>query len=329
MIKKYKTANLTETEWQQMRKRFVLSGMVGGSDASTLLGLNPYKSEINMFYQAVSLVDVPHKMNAAMLHGKQLEDYVAKCWQYWDGTEEGWVSNTQANNKIKRYRRVKSILVNDRYPSLFANLDGKIVLHPDKGTEPGILEIKTISGYSADMWESKIPPSYYVQLQHYLLVTGYKWGEIMYLRDGRELGCVTFEEDKELQMLLNTKAEAYQTRVLQTLQELSMNSELDENEKLQIASQYEPNADATKAFDSFISEKHKKRQDDVTVWATDEVTATVIRYNELSSAVKQMEAVKQLAQNQVKQFMEKNGATVMVLPNNGKVTWRGKFNLKL
>ena len=104
------TAKLNEAEWQTLRQSFVTRGMVGGSDAGTLLGLNKYKSPINLFYQAIGISTLPNKMNHIMLHGKQLEDYVAKCWQYYDGTEDGWVENTLKNNKIKSYRKVKAII---------------------------------------------------------------------------------------------------------------------------------------------------------------------------------------------------------------------------
>lgn len=328
MIKRIKTAGLSENEWQTMRLSLVRSGMVGGSDASTLLGLNPYKSEINMFYQAIGLVDTPNKMNAAMLHGKQLEEYVAKCWQYWDGTEEGWVANTQADNKIKRYRKVKSILINDKYPALFANVDGKIVQHPDKGKQPGILEIKTISGYSSDMWEAGIPPSYYVQLQHYLLVTGYKWGEIMYMKDGRELGCITFEEDKEMQKRVLDRATEFKMRVMTAKRELEMHPDLNPDEKMNLVMDFEPEADATKAFDQFISEKHKKRTEDVTIQADDRMVEAADDFVKLQDQIKILESGKTLKQNEIKQYMERHGATIMMLPT-GKVTWRTKFTVKI
>jgi putative phage-type endonuclease len=328
MIKRIKTAGLSEQEWQTMRLSLVRSGMVGGSDASTLLGLNPYKSEINMFYQAIGLVDTPHKMNAAMLHGKQLEEYVAKCWQYWDGTEDGWVENTQKNNRIKRYQKVKSILINDKYPALFANVDGKIVKHPSRGKEKGILEIKTISGYSSDMWEGGIPPSYYVQLQHYLLVTGYYWGEIMYLKDGRELGCVTFEEDKEMQKRILDKATEFKMRVLTAKREIEMNPDLTPDEHMNLVMGFEPEADATKAFDKFMSEKHRKRAEDVTIQADEQMVKAANDFACLQDEISALDSKKTQRQNEIKQYMERHAATIMMLPT-GKVTWRTKFTVKV
>jgi len=126
MIKYTQTSELSEPQWQELRQSFVNRGMVGGSDAGTLLNLNKYKSPINLFYQAVGQNKLPNIMNQAMMHGKQLEDYVAGCWQYYDGTEEGWVANTLADNKIKTYEKVRAIIENTEYPFLFANVDGII-----------------------------------------------------------------------------------------------------------------------------------------------------------------------------------------------------------
>lgn len=318
------TAKLTEAEWQSLRQSFVHQGMVGGSDAGTLLGLNPYKSPINMYYQAIGVSSTPSIMNSAMLHGKQLEDYVANCWQYYDGTDEGWVANTLADNKIKKYKKVRSIIQNPRYPMLFANIDGVITHHPDY-KKKGILEIKTISGYSSDTYEGGIPPSYLIQLQHYMLVCELSWGEVCYLKDGRQLGCVTFEADKELQYRIIYEAEEFQNRVKKARAEIGSIS--DENEKLNIATAYEPDADNSKAFNEFISEKHKSREEEVTIQGNDEQEQWAWEYVKLSGQIKELESNKQLYQNKIKQAMEKEGATIMMLPS-GKVTWRKQFNIK-
>jgi hypothetical protein len=323
------TAKLTEAEWQSLRQSFVNNGMVGGSDAGTLLGLNKYKSPINLFYQAVGISVLPFKMNSAILHGKQLEDYVAQCWQYYDGTEEGWIENTNSGNKIKRYSKVRAIIENPKYPVLFANIDGKITKHPTYGKTAGVLEVKTISGYSADSYEAGLPPSYLLQLQHYMLVTGWSYGEIVYLKDGRELGCITFEADKELQDRILNAAYEFNARVIEARKEIAKaHPSIDQNEALQIASQFEPDADNTDAFNEFISEKHKAREQEVTIdgdiihqdWAEN--------YVRLNGEIKVIESEKQLYQNRIKQLMEKSGATTLTLPS-GRVTWRKQFNIKI
>lgn len=325
-LKMIPTAKLTEAEWQSLRMSFVQEGMVGGSDAGTLLGLNQYKSPINLFYQAVGISNVPNQMNAAMLHGKQLEDYVAKCWQYYDGTEDGWVANTIANNKIKTYRKIRAIVINPKYPMLFANVDGLITKHPTYGKKQGILEIKTISGYSADSYEGGLPPTYLLQLQHYMLVMDLSWGEIFYLQDGRKLGCVTFEADRELQDRILFEATQFQNRVKAAKEEIANTQSLDE--AMQIAVQFEPEADNTQAFNAFISEKHKAREQEITIQGNEEYESWAQAYVNINNDIKTLDAEKTLYQNRLKQVMEKEGATTMILPN-GKITWRKQFNVKI
>ena len=323
------TAKMTEEQWQRLRQSFVDRGMVGGSDAGTLLGLNKYKSAISLFYQAVGVNRLPNKMNGAMLHGKQLEDYVAKCWQYYDGTEEGWVENTLNDNKIKTYKKVKAIIENPKYPVLFANIDGKITKHPNYGRKAGLLEIKTISGYSADSYAAGLPPSYLLQVQHYMLVTGWQYSEICYLKDGRELGIVTIDADKELQDRILHAAYDFNARVMEAKKEIALAPpSIDNNEKLQIASQFEPDADNSQAFNDFISDKHKAREDEIKIQGGDEHQQWAEQYIRLSSDIKSLETDKQLYQNKLKQVMEKDGATTMVLPS-GRITWRKSFNVKL
>lgn len=326
------TSKLTESEWQTLRQSFVTKGMIGGSDAGTLLNLNKYKSPINLFYQAIGLSNLPNIMNHIMLHGKQLEDYVAQCWQYYDGTPEGWVENTLQNNKIKTYRKVKAIIQNPKYPALFANIDGQITKHPVYGKKKGILEIKTISGYSADSYEAGIPPSYLLQVQHYMLVTEMKYAEICYLKDGRDLGVVTFEADKDLQNTILTEAEAFQKRVFAAREVLDQyrleNPYAEQDELYGVVANLEPEADNSEAYAAFLSERHKSRESEVQMQGTEEHQEWARQAQTYSEAIKQAEDDKRLYQNKLKQVMEQNGAVVMNLPE-GKITWRKQFLINL
>lgn len=326
------TSKLTESEWQALRQTFVNRGMIGGSDAGTLLGLNKYKSPINMFYQSIGLSNLPNKMNHIMLHGKQLEEYVAKCWQYYDGTEDGWVENTLTNNKIKKYRKVKAIIENPKYPALFANIDGEITQHPVFGKTKGILEIKTISGYSADSYEAGIPPSYLCQVQHYMLVTGHKYAEICYLKDGRDLGVVTFEADPELQSVILEQANLFQSRVLEARKAIAeyqeQNPYADANELYGIVASLEPEADDSEAFNAFMSEKHKARASENVMQGDSEMQALAEKYKAMAENLKAAESEKQLLQNQLKQIMERENAAVAMLPS-GKITWRKQFLVQI
>jgi predicted phage-related endonuclease len=306
--------------------------MIGGSDAGTLLNLNKYKSPINLFYQAIGLSNLPNIMNHIMLHGKQLEEYVANCWQYYDGTPEGWVENTLNNNKIKKYRKVKAIIQNPKYPALFANIDGQITHHPVYGKKKGILEIKTISGYSADSYEAGIPPSYLLQVQHYMLVTEMKYAEICYLKDGRDLGVVTFEADPDLQNTILQEATNFQKRVFAARELLDKyreeNPYATNDDLYGVVANLEPEADNSEAYAAFLSERHKARETEVQMQGTEEHQEWAVLAQEYSQAIKSAEDEKRLYQNKLKQVMEQNGATVMNLPD-GKITWRKQFLINL
>lgn len=326
------TSKLTESEWQTLRQSFVNKGMIGGSDAGTLLNLNKYKSPINLFYQAIGLSSLPNIMNHIMLHGKQLEEYVANCWQYYDGTPEGWVENTLNNNKIKKYRKVKAIIQNPKYPALFANIDGQITHHPVYGKKKGILEIKTISGYSADSYEAGIPPSYLLQVQHYMLVTEMKYAEICYLKDGRDLGVVTFEADPDLQNTILEEATNFQKRVFAARELLDKyreeNPYATNDDLYGVVANLEPEADNSEAYAAFLSERHKARETEVQMQGTEEHQEWAVLAQDYSQAIKSAEDDKRLYQNKLKQVMEQNGATVMNLPD-GKITWRKQFLINL
>lgn len=327
------TSKLSESEWQDLRYKFTTSGKVGGSDAGTLLGLNKYKSAINLFYQAVGIVRLPNKMNSAMLHGKQLEDYVASCWEYWDGTEEGWVNNTLENKKVQRCRRIRAIIENPKYPTLFANIDREITFHPVRGKEKGILEIKTISGYSADAYDTGIPPSYFLQAQLYMLVMGHNYAEICYLKDGRDIGVVFIEADTDQQQLiLSASADHYQrVRLAQAaIQEFKDSGAWsgDPEELYGIAQEFEPPADDSEAYKYFISERHKARENENVIIGTDDDRFDAHAYVELKNRIAKLEAEKQLHENRLRARLQHNNAQVIQL-EGGKVTWRKQFSVKL
>lgn len=124
------------------------------------------------------------------------------------------------------------------------------------------------------------------------------------------------------------KATEYKMRVLTAKRELDLHPDLSPDEKMDLAMDFEPDADATKAFDQFMSEKHKKRTEDVIVQGTDEMVEAAEAFVGIQEQSKLLDSAKMLHQNVIKQYMEKHGATIMMLPN-GKVTWRTKFTVKL
>lgn len=144
--------SLTHEQWLAARRTGI-----GGSDASTVVGLNPYSSLFYLYNDKLGLL--PEKEDSeAMRQGRDLEQYVAERWMERTG---------------KRCRRNNTMWRSLEHPYMLADIDREVV-----GENAG-LECKTTSVYNrADFAAGNIPPTYYVQCMHYMAVMGY---ERMYL----------------------------------------------------------------------------------------------------------------------------------------------------
>ena len=65
------TLGMSREQWLAFRKRGV-----GGSDVPTIMGMNPYKAEIELWYEKLSLIPELTIENIAMFGGKRGEDLV-------------------------------------------------------------------------------------------------------------------------------------------------------------------------------------------------------------------------------------------------------------
>lgn len=142
-----KTKDMPREEWLAYRRM----GM-GGSDAATVCGLNPYSSLIELWADKTGRL--PEKEdNEAMRTGRDLEEYVAK--RFCEATG-------------KTVERRNSIFQHDKYDFITANIDRKVE-HENAG-----LECKTTSAFNkSDFENGQIPLYYYVQCMHYMNVMGF------------------------------------------------------------------------------------------------------------------------------------------------------------
>ena len=325
MIIKHSTKGLSEKQWQDLRNSFIHQGKVGGSDTSTLLGLNEYKSPIVMFYQAVNFKASNTNYNEIMFHGKHLESYVADMWQYFDGTEEGLIMNHSTGNKINKATRVNAIIENTKYPFIFANIDRLISKHAVLGKKKGVLEIKTISSYASDKYISGIPPGYLIQLQTYMLILGLSYGEIAYLKDGRKLGIQTFEADKSIQDEVISKTKDFYSKVQQANAALELNKGATDDEKLLILAEYEPEVDSTDSYNDYITDRHKNKQNDKVIEGNQEQLSWAEEFQRWKTIEAEACETKKLYQNKLKRVLDINSANEITLGPGKKVKWNKMF----
>ena len=165
------TMGMSHETWLQHRRK-----SIGGSDAPSIIGLNPYSSPYTVW--ADKLGELPPKEdNEAMRLGRDLEDYVAKRF-----TEETG----------KKVRRENNIIINPDYPFAHANVD-RVIIGEDAG-----LECKTTSILNVKRFKNgEYPPTYYVQCVHYMMVTGAKKWYLAVLVLGQGFYWYEIERDEE------------------------------------------------------------------------------------------------------------------------------------
>lgn len=180
---------ISHEEWLKYRKMGVT-----GTDASSICGLNPFKSAIQVFLDKTTDV-IEDIDNEAMRQGRELEEYVAM--RFCEATG-------------KKVRRANAIFMNDEHSWMLADFDRLVV-----GERAG-LECKTVSAYSADKWANgAIPLHYQLQCQHYLAVSGYDCWYIAALILGKEFIVRKIERDEELiQNLITIEKRFWEQNVL-------------------------------------------------------------------------------------------------------------------
>lgn len=147
-----------EEEWLSGR----MNG-IGGSDASSIVGMNPYKTNIELFEEKTGR-RIPEDISQKpyVIYGKKAEEHIRELFR---------LDYPEYQVEHHEYRILQSI----KYPFMQASLDGELV---DQDGRKGILEIKTtniLQSLQREKWNDRIPDNYYLQVLHYLLVTGYEF----------------------------------------------------------------------------------------------------------------------------------------------------------
>lgn len=174
--------NLNRLEWLKLRQTGI-----GGSDAPVILGVNKYKTidELIEDKLAPAIEDIP---NLACRHGTYCESFVAELF-----TE---VTELRVQRSNFMYR-------NKEHPFMLANIDRKII-GQDAGLECKTTSIYNINKFAAscvvpanDDNDCPFPYDYYVQIMHYMAVTGWTKWYLAVLIGNREFKWYKIERDED------------------------------------------------------------------------------------------------------------------------------------
>ena len=140
-------------EWLQARGK-----RIGGSEASAVVGLNPYMSNTDLWSiktgrrEAEDISDKPY-----VRYGHDAEPLLRELFKLdFPDYKVGYVDN--------------NLFLNSRYPWAHASLDGWL---EDPEGRTGILEIKTteiLQSMQKEKWKDMIPDNYFLQVLHYMMV---------------------------------------------------------------------------------------------------------------------------------------------------------------
>lgn len=176
-------AETDHQKWLQTR-----NAGIGGSDASVIMGLNPYKSPYQLWLEKTGQAEAPD------LSGNQRI--------YWGVKNEPNVADWFMETTGKKVRKLGT-LRSRAHPFMIANVD-RAVMGEDAG-----LEIKTAGVSQAKKWKGdEIPDAYYCQCLHYLAVTGADRWYIAVLIGGNEATYKVVERNEDdIKALIDAEAD--------------------------------------------------------------------------------------------------------------------------
>jgi putative phage-type endonuclease len=178
-LKLVKTNTLSRGEWLAVRQQGI-----GSSDAAASVGLNPYKSQLELWLEKtgqgenLDKVD-PDDETSPMYWGTLLEPIVAAHY------------TRRSGNKV---RRINAVLQHPEHPWMLANIDREVTGAEDVQ----ILECKTAGMSGSRLWKDGVPEYVQLQVQHQLGVTGKQAADVAVLICGNELRVHRINRDDEL-----------------------------------------------------------------------------------------------------------------------------------
>ncbi len=175
------TKNLEREEWLNIRKKGI-----GSSDAAAAVGLNPYKSQLELWMEKTGRdAELP-----------QLDPSDDTSPAFWGTILEPIVASHYTNKTGNRVRRINAVL---QHPDpelswMLANIDREVIGVKDVQ----ILECKTAGINGSRLWKEGVPEYVQLQVMHQLAVTGKQAADVAVLLGGQHLEIYRIERDETM-----------------------------------------------------------------------------------------------------------------------------------
>lgn len=139
---------------------------IGGSDASAILGKNPYKTNVELWKdKAFHLMPEDISDKPYVKYGTEAEKYLRGLFK-------------MDYPQYEMFYEENNMWTNDAYPFAHASLDGWL---KDEAGRMGVWECKTtniLQSRQKEKWDHRLPENYYIQVLHYLMVTEFEFVEL-------------------------------------------------------------------------------------------------------------------------------------------------------
>ncbi len=195
-----KTKELPRDDWLMVRKQGI-----GSSDAAAAVGLNPYKSPLELWMEKTGRdANLP-----------KVDPMDEESPMYWGNILEPIVAAHYTRRSGNRVRRINAVLQHPD-PSLswmLANIDREVI-----GTrDVQILECKTAGINGAKLWKDGVPEYVQLQVHHQLAVTGKAAADVAVLLGGQHLEIHRIvRDDKLISRLIQLEQQFWQCVVADT-----------------------------------------------------------------------------------------------------------------
>jgi putative phage-type endonuclease len=175
------TKQLPREDWLAVRKQGI-----GSSDAAAAVGLNPYKSQLELWLEKTGRDTSLPKLDP------QDEESPA----YWGNILEPIVATHYTKRSGHRVRRINAVLQHPdpKLPWMLANIDREVIGADDVQ----ILECKTAGINGARLWKGGVPEYVQLQVMHQLAVTGKQAADVAVLLGGQHLEIHRIERDESM-----------------------------------------------------------------------------------------------------------------------------------
>jgi putative phage-type endonuclease len=246
--------------------------VIGGSDAGTILGVNPYMTPYQLFLEKRGLTE-PRVESLPMRTGKALEELIANTYLEVVGNGHRLIT--------------PELIIHPNHDWMVAHCDRLVFVNKTDTTPSFGLECKSANPFQrfawGDQWTDDIPTHYLVQVQHYLAVTGLPYFHVAVLFGNNDFRIYDVKRNETLIAVMLEREQEFIDR---------------------LKNDDPPPIDGSEAARKYLTGLYPKDTGtELEVAETDEIFPAIKELQQVISDLKKLEKQESLLKNRIMEFM--------------------------